>query len=145
MHWGSRELKAHMGAMILAVSSLCLAGCASSGTGRAVTADLTGPATTVAAAPGDTITLRLVENPTTGYAWQREGALPDGVVELNNEYVPDPVEPDPSGDIMTGAGGTRVLTYRCDRATSGELDFNLYPPGAGQSPVEERRAALTCK
>jgi len=138
-------MRALCGAGMLAFASLCLVGCTAGGTskstGHDVAVDLSAPEATVAAAPGDTITLRIVENRTTGYMWERRDPLPDGVAALTDTYVEDP---QPAGEIMTGGGGTHVFTYRCDRATSGALMYKLYAPGDRINAVEERRAALTC-
>lgn len=51
----------------------------------------------------DIITIRLPENPTTGYQW--EITMSDGLRLLDDTYI----YPDPSGR-MTGTGGWRRLT-----------------------------------
>lgn len=53
--------------------------------------------------PQDVITIRLPENPTTGYLW--EITRSDGLRLLDDSYI----YPDPSGR-MTGTGGWRRLT-----------------------------------
>jgi predicted secreted protein len=127
-------MKTWLGAATLA---LMVSACAAGGATRNLAVDLVGSDATVAAAPGDTFSLRISENGSTGYEWERRDPLPDGVVELSNAYIQDAQEPDPSGAIMTGVGGTRVFTYRCDHATSGALSYKLFAPGDRVNAVEE--------
>jgi len=135
-------MKALFGAALLA---LAVSGCAIEGAERELSVDLIGSDTTVTAAAGQTFSLRITENASTGYMWERRDPLPDGVVELHNGYVQDPLpDPDPSGGIMTGIGGTRVFTYRCDHAASGTLRYQLYAPGDRVNAVDEKHATVTC-
>ena len=126
---------------------------------RTITVDLTAPippsgpagsgpgAAHVAAAPGDTIALRLSEISSTAYSWQLVTPLPDGMVALESKFIPDPVPLGPDGqkEIMTGGSGIRVFTYRCDRATAGELSFKLSAPWDQGNPLEGRRVIIVCK
>jgi predicted secreted protein len=136
-----------LGAATLALWSLGLAGCAMSGSERNIAQDMVGSDNTVTAATGDTFTLRMTENASTGYMWERRDPLPDGIAELGNAYIQDQqTTPEPGGvDLMTGVGGTRAFTYRCDHAASGLLSFKLYAPGDRANPVEEKHAAVTCR
>ncbi len=59
--------------------------------------------TSVTAATGDVITVRLVENPSTGYAWAFE--LSAGLEEHENEFLQANVSPG-----VVGAAGTRELS-----------------------------------
>ena len=63
---------------------------------------------------GETVTLRLAENPTTGYRW---AVLSAGGLEM----VRDGFEGAGSGAI--GAGGTRVLEFRAARVGSGRVEL----------------------
>jgi inhibitor of cysteine peptidase len=65
--------------------------------------------------PWDIITIRLPENPTTGYQW--EITRSDGLRLLDDSYI----YPDPSGR-MTGAGGWRRMTLVPE--TSGKESFS---------------------
>jgi predicted secreted protein len=69
--------------------------------------------TSISAKAGDTFTIKLEENPTTGYQWSY--AISDeSIVALDkDEYVAD----DKSGELM-GSGGTRVLTFKALAAGS---------------------------
>ena len=58
---------------------------------------------TVTAAVGDVITVRLSENPSTGYAWK--ATYSEGLESLDDESVTQSSSPD-----VVGAAGVRVLT-----------------------------------
>jgi inhibitor of cysteine peptidase len=65
--------------------------------------------TTVRIESRDIITVRLPENPTTGYRWNITTG--PGLTTLDDTYIYS----DPSGR-MTGAGGVRFLTLKPERA-----------------------------
>jgi predicted secreted protein len=65
--------------------------------------------------PRDIITIRLPENPTTGYQW--EITRSDGLRLLDDSYI----YPDPSGR-MNGAGGWRRMTLVPE--TTGKESFS---------------------
>jgi inhibitor of cysteine peptidase len=67
--------------------------------------------TTAVIHPHDIITIRLPENPTTGYQW--DIAKSEGLRVIDDSYV----YPDPSGR-MTGEGGWRRFTLMPDAAGS---------------------------
>lgn len=72
---------------------------------------------TIAAAVGDRVRVRLDENPTTGYRWQ--SLAQSGVLNLvDDEFVP-------VGDGGIGAGGTRTLEYEAIAAGRGSLKLGL--------------------
>ena len=55
--------------------------------------------------PGDTFSIRLDSNPSTGYRWEFATPLDEGIVtQVGEEYQPD----DGSGD---GAGGVQEYTF----------------------------------
>ncbi len=58
----------------------------------------------VEARPGDGVTVRLPETPTSGYRWEVDPAAPAAVRPEADEYVP--------GDAAIGGGGTRVFRFR---------------------------------
>ena len=61
---------------------------------------------------GDPVTVRLAENPTTGYRWQIDSA--DGLEVVNDQF-------EPGGAV--GAAGVRVLQFRCPNV--GEYELRL--------------------
>ena len=68
----------------------------------------------IEAAVGETLTLRLPENPTTGFRWALCGDQP------GLETIEDGFE---SGGSSPGASGVRILRYRVVRP--GDIDLHL--------------------
>lgn len=62
---------------------------------------------TVQVSPGSTITVKLQENPTTGYRWNM--SVSSGLRVVNDTYIPS----DPTGQLV-GSGGTRVWDIAAD-------------------------------
>jgi inhibitor of cysteine peptidase len=58
----------------------------------------------VEATVGDTIAIRLSENPSTGYSWSATSS--DGLQQLESRFATPSVSP-----ALVGAPGTRVFTY----------------------------------
>lgn len=83
---------------------------------------------TVSAQVGDTLRIRLSENPTTGYLWQATAS--DGLVITRTEYAPD----DRSG-TLAGSGGVRTWTLEVTKSGTHEFSAALQPPDAAASPV----------
>lgn len=83
---------------------------------------------TVELGAGDVVTVRLKENPTTGYRWAIENA---GALES----IGDDFE---GGGGAIGAGGTRVLQFRASRAGSHELRMKNWQEWEGDSSSTER-------
>lgn len=83
---------------------------------------------TVEVAEGDSVTIRLKENPTTGYRWAVEtsGGL---------EWVEDDFE---LGGPAVGAAGTRVLLFRATRPGSHTLRLKNWREWEGESSVTDR-------
>lgn len=57
----------------------------------------------VEARPGDEVTVRLSETPTSGYRWEADADAPSALVPATDEYLP--------GDAALGGSGTRVFHY----------------------------------
>jgi inhibitor of cysteine peptidase len=74
--------------------------------------------TSISVKNGDTFTIKLEANPTTGYEWS--AAISDeSVLALEkSEYLPDEAV---SGAV--GAGGTQVLTFKASKAGSATIDL----------------------
>ncbi|MDD1652000.1 MAG: protease inhibitor I42 family protein [Methanomicrobiales archaeon] len=83
----------------LLVTALLMAGC----TSTVYTESNNGQ--TISAAKDSMVTIRLKENPTTGYSWQVN--VTPGLSIVHDEYIPDKV---PAG--MVGSGGTHTWTVQ---------------------------------
>jgi predicted secreted protein len=109
-----------------------LAGCGgSSGTPAASkTVEVTPVAqtgTTVDAAVGDIVVVKLDANATTGYEWQFTAG--DTFVIEKSKYVPSPA---PSN--MVGVGGTQTVTLKVTKAGSSDLTGTYRQPWLTPSP-----------
>ena len=85
-------------------------------------------------APGRT-TIRLIENPTTGYHWELE-ENPEGVLRL----IVDAYEQDLSSENMIGAGGVHNWVFRGEAQGETTLVFRYFGPSE-----EDREPAATVK
>ncbi|MBS1839966.1 MAG: protease inhibitor I42 family protein [Acidobacteria bacterium] len=63
----------------------------------------------------DTITLELLENPTTGFRWQ---ISPDALVKCGDQFVLPTA-------VAAGQGGLRVLQFRATSRGTGVLKLQL--------------------
>ena len=87
--------------------------------------------TSVNARIGDTIVIRLKENPTTGYRWASAEAG-DPVLALHqSEHVPQQ-------DGAIGAGGFRALTYQVHAAGIGRIQLKRLRPWLGDESIVAR-------
>ena len=81
---------------------------ASAGDGQAATVDASDLGSRIELAVGETLTVTLESNPTTGFAWVL--ADPEGMLEVtSHEYVMDPAGQDPP---PPGTGGVEVWTFK---------------------------------
>jgi inhibitor of cysteine peptidase len=87
---------------------------------------------------GDEITLRLPENPTTGYRWHIDRA--DGIVE--QEVAQQQVDSHAS-DLNTpfGRGGIREFRFRAQVPGSGRLELKHWREWEGEGSVTKRFTA----
>ena len=77
---------------------------------------------------GDFITIRLDENPTTGYVW-KEKSDQQGILELtSSEFVRN------TGGGL-GAGGQRVFTFKALKAGSFSLYFKNWREWEGERSI----------
>jgi inhibitor of cysteine peptidase len=78
-----------------------------------------------------TFTIRLDENPTTGYIW--EYAISDPAVAAfdRDDYSPD----DKTGQ-KTGSGGDKSFIFKALKAGTAEITFSLMPPDMDAEPAE---------
>jgi inhibitor of cysteine peptidase len=76
--------------------------------------------------PGEEVTVRLAENPSTGFRWTEPEYDPNVLEYLGSEYE--------SGGVIPGAAGTRVVRFRA--ASPGESSIrmrNVRPTVPGSS------------
>lgn len=80
---------------------------------------------------GNTFTVSLEENPTTGFQWAVD-STGDGLVQLQaSKYIPSPG----SG---VGRGGQKILTFKAQRTGTGQLKLKLWRKWEGDSSIAER-------
>ena len=92
--------------------------------------------TTVEAAVGDMVVVKLDANATTGYEWQFTAG--DTFVIEKSEYVPSPA---PSN--MVGVGGTQIVTLKVTKAGSSDLLGFYVRPWETPSPDPQPDLQLT--
>jgi inhibitor of cysteine peptidase len=92
-------------ALGILVAGPFLAGCAST----PIYFDEVSNGKTISITQATSVTIRLKENPTTGFSWVV--TLPEGLSMVDDKYAPDTV---PAG--IVGSGGTHIWTLRPDRA-----------------------------
>jgi inhibitor of cysteine peptidase len=80
---------------------------------------------------GDTLVVRLGENPTTGYQWAMETLNADEVVLQNVEYLR-------AGDAAVGGGGERRFTFKAQRAGTATVQLKLWRVWEGDASIVER-------
>ena len=72
---------------------------------------------------GDSFTIELPVNPSTGYHWQVD--LPMGYVQVSDEIL----QPEDAGNIV-GQGTAERWVFSADTPGTGTIDFKLLPPGS---------------
>lgn len=97
---------------LLALLVVALAGSVAGGCGdEPESIVVTEPGAVVEVDVGDTVTVRLESNITTGYAWELERPTLSDVIRLVDDvYVEPDAEPGPDTDVV-GAGGHQELTF----------------------------------
>jgi inhibitor of cysteine peptidase len=105
-------MKKGLGLLIgLILAGLVLSACGA----QQITENMDGQTVTVK--PGETFTITLTGNPTTGYGWQMAD-LNTAVLKILSEpsYKPD--------TLMTGSGGTYVYKFEAVGAGTATIKFN---------------------
>ena len=78
--------------------------------------------TTIDVMTGDSFTIQLPVNPSTGYAWTAN--IPMGYVQVSDDIL----EPD-NADNMVGQGTAERWVFSADTPGTGTITFDLLPPG----------------
>ena len=90
--------------------------------------------TDVNVATGDSFTIQLPINPSTGYTWVPN--VPMGYVQVSDTIL----EPEDQGNIV-GQGTAEQWVFSADTPGTGTINFDLMPPGQGKTP--ERTVTFT--
>ena len=80
--------------------------------------------TTIDVATGDSFTIELPINPSTGYTWVP--SVPMGYVQVSNEILPT------DGDAM-GQSTVERWVFSADTEGTASITFDLMPPGEGRA------------
>ena len=81
--------------------------------------------------PGSIITIRLSENPTTGYRWAVDKIDSDVVVLKSSDYSPAP-------NTGVGGGGERTLTFEATKAGVAAVHLKLWRDWEGDNSITQR-------
>lgn len=85
---------------------------------------------TISAAVGDTIVLRLPDNPTTGYQWELDPLPGTGLVAVESGF-------EPTSDLM-GSGGTATWALQAQAPGTTVVRLKRWRQWEGESSVLER-------
>ena len=80
---------------------------------------------------GDTLTLRLAENATTGYVWSLVEQPPGLVLEVDRSV--------PAAGTAAGAGGEHLFRWRAEHAGDWQVALRLARAWESGAALEERR------
>ncbi|MEX3104103.1 MULTISPECIES: protease inhibitor I42 family protein [unclassified Streptomyces] len=86
---------------------------------------------------GDDVVVELPENPSTGYRWEITGI--EGLDVTGDDHTPAPTGPagaELGGAELVGAGGTRVLRLRAEKAGEGRLELLYRRPWEAEGESE---------
>lgn len=84
---------------------------------------------------GDTVIVRLDENPTTGFQWAIDKSN-DAILTLqNSDYAP-------ASDSKVGSGGQRVFTFKAQSTGAVDLQLKLWRQWEGDQSITDRFVAI---
>ena len=92
-------------------------------------ATLTDPAQPIEVQAGETFTIIIASNPSTGYYWQIVNDL-NGVEFVSSEYQAE--EP-----VMPGSGGVEVWTFKAISAGETQIILGSFPPGESDGEPQQ--------
>lgn len=87
--------------------------------------------TTLEAAPGDALVVRLRENPTTGYRWTLDEVDGDAVTLERDDF-------ETSEGAGVGSGGRRIFTFSAVGPGSASIALKLWRRWEGDASARER-------
>jgi predicted secreted protein len=79
---------------------------------------------------GDTLTLSLESNHTTGYSWEIHG-LDRSALQAKNAYVQDKAPINEEGEPMVGVGGRDIFTFKALKPGTATLTLSYEQPWKG--------------
>ena len=86
------------------------------------------------AAIGEEVTLRLAENPSTGFRWTEPEYDPNVLQYLGSEYE--------TGGVRPGAAGTRVFRFRAMAPGESSIHLRHARPTVPGSPGEDQYTVI---
>ncbi len=111
--------------VMLNVLTMLVMGCGSDSTSTHSMPDYTDATLPITTQRGQSFSISLASNPTTGHSWQF--VLPSGAPLTQTDHTFVPVT---TGTV--GAGGTDVWTFHANKAGQTQITFNYLAPGTGQ-------------
>jgi inhibitor of cysteine peptidase len=94
----------------------------------ALTVDLAANGTSIGLHSGQTLIIRLPENPSTGYGWRPVAGIGAHLVLAGKNYTADRPVP--------GAPGIETFTLTAGKPGFDALRFALFPPGRHRPPAK---------
>jgi inhibitor of cysteine peptidase len=82
---------------------------------------------------GDSLVVRLDENPTTGFQWATDGHDDDILVLQSSDYLP-------AAGAVIGGGGQRIFTFEAQKAGTTLLQLKRWRAWEGDKSILERFA-----
>jgi inhibitor of cysteine peptidase len=141
--WHKRGRFAVVFMLLASLAAVAVAGCASADASRgplALGETDNGKSFTVNV--GDTVTIAIPGNPTTGYSWV--AALSDKDTALL-EQQGDPTYLGDSADNVVGAGGTFTFTFKATAAGRAALKLAYVRPWEPDAPAQTYEVQVTIK
>ncbi len=87
---------------------------------------------TLEVSSGDTLSIQLAENPTTGYRWAIQTSDEPGLKLQNSEFSPQ------SAGVGVGVGGQRIFTFRAASSGTAHLQLKEWRQWEGDRSILNR-------
>ncbi|MCS3921892.1 inhibitor of cysteine peptidase [Methanococcus voltae PS] len=83
----------------------------------------------------DEMQVSLPENPSTGYKWVVDNGAPKILELVSSKFINEKNAED-TKDVVVGAGGNRIWTYKCSESVTVRLTYYLVSPANEVTQVE---------
>ena len=113
----------------------------SPGAPKELSVDITSSDKEVTLAAGDTLTVTLDSNPTTGYSWTENANISDRIIaqQIDHKYQPP-------GTSALGAGGKEIWTFKALKAGTSTISMEYRRPfETGVAPAKTFTLTLAVK